>query len=229
MVELIEFLKSTVGMDLLGLALLILAFDYVKTGISGRTKGLLKVMGIALVAYAALSYSGVQFTLDENQPAATVSGFDVIGSDSHSYITVDQEGKSFTWNTAYDHTADAIVGADQATLTFSISRGLGTVGLVQTSTDVVSVSEVTNDTTDINTPILSKTGTQYNAIWTRSDGSTGIETITVTIAEDADGASVSLNLTLSQGAVRSMALYGTAIIHLDIAGQPWTVSVLEIG
>jgi hypothetical protein len=228
MTELVEFLKSTLGLGLLGLVCLIVGFGFVK-GISGRTKQLAKVAGIALVIFAAFSYMNVPITLTDSEPAATVSGFDVVGSESHSYVTVDQAGRTFTWSTAYDHTGEAIIGATQATFVFSITRALGTVGTTQVVADVTLIPDVTNTTTAVSASLISKTGLQYNAIWQRPDSTQAIQTVTATIGESSDGVLLTLNLTINGAAIRNMAQYEIQNINLIVAGEPWTVSVLQTG
>ena len=228
MTDLLEFLQTPLGAGLLGLALLVVGYGYFKLTMSERSKGVLKLLGIVLVAYAALTYMNIPITLEQEQPASVVGDFTVTGSEAHSYVTVDQTSRTFVWNTGYDWSGDAIEGATQATFSFAISRDLGTVGLVQTSAEVVSIPDVYNDTAQTSASLISKTGDQYNAVWTRSTG-TGIGSITITIAEDADGVSVSLNLTLCQAAIRNMDVFDFQVIHLDVAGQPWAIEVLLTG
>jgi hypothetical protein len=220
--DLLQFVQTPLGAGLLGLALLVVGYGYFKLTMSERSKGVLKLLGIVLVAYAALTYMNIPITIEQEPPASTISGFTVTGSEAHSYVTVDQASQTFVWNTGYDWSGDAIDGATQATFTFSIARDLGNVGLVQTGAEVVSIPDVYNDTAQTSASLISKTGTQYNAVWTRSTG-TGIESITITIAEDADGASVSLNLTLSQAAIRNMDAFDTQVIRL------WAIEVLSTG
>jgi hypothetical protein len=98
---------------------------------------------------------------------------------------------------------------------------------VQTYGDVTSIPSITNDTTAVSTPILSKTGDQYNAIWTRADATTAYDMITITIAETADGATVTLNMTLTLTAIESMHQYDSVDIGLSIGGEVWTVQVLD--
>lgn len=226
MTDLIEFLKTPIGAGLLGILLLAVGCGYFKLTMSERTKGFLKLLGIGCLAFTVLTYMGIPITIENNQPSTTVSDFTVTGSESHSYVTVNQDDKTFVWTTGYDWTGEQIEGATQATFTFSITRGLGIIGLVQTSANVATVPNVVNETTDVSASLISKSGEQYDAIWTRSSGS-GIGSITITIAEDADGALVSLNLTLNQAAVRNMDLYDTQVVRLDVAGQPWAIEVLQ--
>lgn len=229
MTDLIAFLQTPLGAILSGAAILTIALGYFKIGISERTKGILKLVGVLLIGYGLLSYMNIPITSDQGLPGSVIGSFNVVGSESHSYVVVNQDERVFTWTTAYDHSGDAIVGATQATFSFSISRGLGTVGLVQTSASVVSVPSVFNSTTETSSPLIRKTGNQYDAIWTRADSTSGVGSVTITIGSDSDGTTVSLNLTLGQAGVKSMNLYEIQSVRIEVAGQPWAINVLLTG
>jgi len=229
MIDIIEFLKTPMGAGLAGIALLAIGFNWIRLNLSKQARGLFKLFGAIALAFAVVVGFNIPITfLSPSQPASTLGDFDVVGSDAHSYIAIDQESQSFTWTTGYNHTSEAIVGATQATFSFSINRGLGTVGTVQTSATVTHIPEVSNSTSGVSASLISKSGSQYNAIWT-GPTTTGIETITVTIAEASDGIVLSLNMTLNQGAIKNMATYAVQTISLDVAGQPWTIGVLVTG
>lgn len=225
--ELQSFLTSVTGLAIIGLVLLLVGFDYLKFGISRGTRNICRVLGVLALAWAFLSYSGINLIGEEAAPPATsVGSYTVIGSESHSYVTVDNNAKTFTWTVMYNSTTSAIYGASAATLTFSVSRGLGTIGLAQTYGDVTNVPEVTNSTTSMNYGLLSKTGSDYNAIWTRADTTTAFDLVTITIAETADGAAVTLNMTLNPSAIGSMDQYDSQPIGVLVGGETWTVYVL---
>ena len=230
MTDLIEFLKTPVGAGLVGIVLIAIGMGMLKLKISPGTKALCKVLGVLALGYGLAVGFNIPITIGPtNEPGTTVSEFDVIGSESHSYVTVNQDDRTFVWNTAYDHTGDAIVGASQATLSFSITRALGNTGTVQTSASVVSIPDVTNSTTGLSSPVISKSGTQYNAIWQRPDGTQAIMSITATIGESSDGILLSLNLTLSPAGIKNMNLYDMEQISLNVAGESWAISILLTG
>ena len=161
------------------------------------------------------------------------------GSESSTWLTVDNDAQKFTWAVTYNFTAEDFTGVGGAAggagaasnseygeFTFQVDRGLGTVGLVQTYGDVLTVPSITNDTTGDSTPVLTKTNDQYNAIWTRADSTTAYDMITLTIAETADGVSATLNMTLSSTAIGSMDLYDSFNVSVYIGGETWTLQVL---
>jgi hypothetical protein len=91
---------------------------------------------------------------------------------------------------------------------------------------VKTVPSVTNQSTGTSYALLTKSNDQFNALWTRADASTAYNMVTLTIAETADGAVVTLNMTLSSSAIGSMIQYGVQNIVIDIGGQTWTCQVL---
>jgi hypothetical protein len=225
--ELMTFVTSVTGLAIIGFVALMIGFDYLKFGISKTTRSLCRVIGVCAIGLAFLTYSGISLIgEDQAPPATTVGTFDVTGSESHSYVTVNNDAKTFTWEVQYNSTTSAIYGANAATFTFSISRGLGTVGLAQTYGEVTSVPVVSNSTSGVNYNVLTKTGEDYNALWTRADATTAYEMVTVTIAETADGAVVTLNMTLNPGAIGSMDQYESLPIGVMIGGETWTVYLL---
>ena len=228
--DLIEFLKTPVGAGLVGIVLIAIGMGMLKLKISPGTKALCKVLGVLALGYGLAVGLNIPITIGPtNGPATTVSEFDVLGSESHSYVTVDQSGRTFVWTTGYDHSGDTITGPSQATFSFSITRALGNTGTVQTSASVVSIPDVTNSTTGLSSPVISKSGTQYNAIWQRPDGTQAIMSITATIGESSDGILLSLNLTLSPAGVKNMSLYDMEQISLNVAGESWAISILLTG
>jgi hypothetical protein len=74
--------------------------------------------------------------------------------------------------------------------------------------------------------LLTKTNDQYNAIWTRADASTAYKMITITIAETANGATVTLNMTLNGDAIKSLDQYDAVNLGILIGGETWTAQVL---
>jgi hypothetical protein len=213
----------------LGAFLVALGYGVIQ-GLSKKTQGFFRIAGIGCIVFAILSYSGVSIFGGEEAPPAEITGdaFEVTGSESHSYLTVDNAAKTFTWAVYYNSSTQTIVGASQATLNFSIDRGLGTVGLVQTYADVASVPSITNSTSDLSYSILGKTGDQYNAIWTRLGGTTAYEFITLTIPETSDGVTASLNVTLNPAAVGSMDVYDTTNVGITIGGEHWILLVMLV-
>jgi hypothetical protein len=234
------WLTSQIGMFVVGILLLLIGYGYFKLGFSAKSLKLLRIGGLILTVLAVLSYAGINlFAAEEAPPATSVGSFDVTGTDSMSWITVDNNAQLITWAVTYNYTAGDFSGVGTAAggagaqsnsqyclVSFTVDRGLGTVGLVQTYGDVTSVPSITNGTTGVSTPVLTKTNDQYNAIWTRADATTAFEMITITIAETADGAVVTLNMTLAATAVHSMSQYDTANIGILIGGETWTAQVL---
>jgi hypothetical protein len=212
----------------IGIGLLALGLGAIELGISKKGKNFLKLGGIGLVAWAVLSWSGISLVGEEGPPPSSVAeDFTVTATESLAQLTVDSAGQTITWAAQYNYTSAAFISNTQYfQVVFTVERGLGTVGLVQTSGDVVSVPSVYNSTTGQDYPLLTKTGDQYNAIWTRADATTSYELVTITIGEAVDGVAVTLNMTLSGGAVGSMDLYDSQTITLSIGSQTWTVQVL---
>ena len=226
--DLISWATSQVGAFIIGVVLLLVGYSYFKLGLSSKTLKLFRVVGIIAVAYAILSWAGISlFGAQEAPPATSVGSFDVTATDSMSWITIDNNAQLVTWAVTFNYTSGAFGGNTQyCQVHFHVDRGLGTVGLVQTYGDVTSVPSITNGTTGQSYPLLTKTNDQYNAIWTRADGTTAYKMVTITIAEDANGAVVTLNMTLAANAVQAMHQYDTADIGVMIGGQSWTVQVL---
>jgi len=234
------WITSQVGAFIIGLALLLIGFGYLKLGFTLKTLKLVKIVGVLFVAYAVLSYAGINlFGTEEAAPATSVGTFEVTGSDAQAWITVDNNQQLVTWAVTYNWTAGAFTGVGGAdglagaatqtqfcTISYQVDRGLGTVGLVQTYGDVSSIPSITNDTTGISYPLLTKTNDQYNAIWTRADASTAFKMVTITVDEDHDGEAVSVNMTLNGDAIKSMDQYDAVNISILIGGETWTVQVL---
>jgi len=226
----IAWLSSQIGMFVVGALLLLIGYGYFKMGFSLRTLKLARIAGFILVVLAVLSYAGINlFSTTEQAPASTVGSFDVSATDALSQITVDNEAQTITWAIGIgNYSTPAFVANSQyCQVTFTVDRGLGTVGLVQTYADVTSVPSITNGTTGVSTPVLTKTNDQYNAIWTRTDGTTAYDMITLTIAETADGVNVILNMTASLTALESMHQYDVVTIGLSVGGEVWTVQLLD--
>ena len=238
--DVISWATSQIGAFIIGVVLLLVGYSYFKIGLGAKTLKLLRVIGIVALAYAVFSWAGISLLgTEEAPPASTVGSFDVTASDAQTWITVDNNAQTITWAVTYNYTAgdfsgvggaDGLAGAPSKSqwcgVTFSVDRGLGTVGLVQTYGEVTSVPSITNGTTGVSTPTLTKTNDQYNAIWTRADATTAFEMVTITIAETADGAVVTLNMTLAATAVHSMSQYDTANIGISIGGETWTAQIL---
>lgn len=236
----IAWLGTQVGAGIAGIALLLLAAGYLWIKPSAKMKKLLQVAGVCFVGYAVLSYLGIWAVGTEDQaPATTVGSFDVVGAESSTWLTVDNNAQSFTWAVTYNYTAgdftgvggaDGLGGDESNTeygeFTFTVDRGLGTVGLVQTYGDVLTIPSITNDTTGDSTPVVTKTNDQYNTIWTREDGSTSYDMVTLTIAETDDGVIAVLNITLSTSAIGSMDQYDAFNMSVYIGGETWTIQVL---
>jgi len=232
----IAWLGTQVGAFIFGAALLFLGFGYIRLRLSAKLLKLLKFAGAIFVGYALLSYLGIwAIGAEESAPATTVGSFDVTGAESSTWLTVDNNAQAFTWAVIYNYTGEDFtnaVGAGRHTNTqygefsFTVDRGLGTVGLVQTYGDVMSIPSISNDTTGESTPVLTKTNDQYNAIWERADGTTAYDMITLTIAETDDGVTATLNMTLSSTAIGSMDVYDSFNISVYIGGETWTIQVL---
>lgn len=238
--DIISWATTQVGAFIIGVVLLLFGFSYIKVGLRAQTRKLLKFAGVIAVGYAVLSYAGLwAISAEEAAPVTTVGAYDVTASESMAWLTVDNNAQIVTWAVTYNYTAgdfSGVGGADggagaqsqsqYALIQFNVDRGLGTVGLVQTYGEVTSIPSITNDTTGTSYAVLTQSNDQYNALWNRSDGSTAYEMITITIAETADGAIVSLNMTLASNAIGSMDQYDTFNIGVVIGGESWTVQVL---
>lgn len=236
----IAWLGSQAGSFIVGVVLLLIGFSYIKLGLQSKTLKLFKLVGVAFVAYAALSYAGISlFAAEEAPPATSVGSFEITGSDAQTWITVDNNNQLITWAVTYNWTAGDFSGvggpaggagaasqSQYCTVTFQVDRGLGTIGLVQTYGDVTGIPSVTNDTTGISYPLLTKTNDQYNAIWTRSDATTAYVMVTITVDADHDGETVSLNMTLNGDAIKSMNQYDAVNIGMTIGGETWSAQVL---
>jgi hypothetical protein len=212
----------------LGVFLLALGMGVV-AGLSKKSQSFFKLIGIAVIAFGIMSWSGISIFGEEQAPTQSVTGtFDVTATESLAQLTVDNEAQTITWAVSIsNYSTPAFTSNSQyLQVVFSVSRGLGTVGLVQTYGDVTSVPSVTNGTTGVSTPVLTKTGDQYNAIWTRADLTTAYDMITLTIAETADGITVTLNMTASLTALSSMSHFETQNIGLSIGGEVWTVQMI---
>lgn len=228
--DLWAFVTSTVGMFVIGLFFVGLWRGWWLKSTTKEQKKLSSWIGVPLVCIALLSYAGINvFVTEEAAPAGTVGAFEVTATESLTQLTVDNNANLITWAVDIgNYSTPAFVSNCQYfSVAFTVDRGLGTVGLVQTYGDVTSIPSITNDTTAVSTPILSKTGDQYNAIWTRADATTAYDMITITIAEDADGATVTLNMTLTLTAIESMHQYDSVNIGLMVGGEVWTVQVLD--
>ena len=213
-----------------GVVCLVIGFGVFEFGLPKKSQAFFKLIGVVMAGYAVLSLAGISLIAEEQAPPASVVGeFNVIASESLNHLTVDNNAKTINWaiNIGSYSTPAFVSNCQYFQVIFSIDRGLGTVGLVQTYGDVTTVPSVTNDTTSVSTPILTKTGDQYNAIWTRADATTVYDMVTLTIAEDDDGVTVTLNMTASLTAVQSMHQYDVVNIGLMIGGEVWTVSVLD--
>ena len=236
----IAWLFTQVGAFVTGMVLLAFGLGWIKLGFSAKTRNLMKWVGVIFVGYAAASYLGIMaIGTEETAPATTVGSFDVVGSESSTWLTVDNNAQMFTWAVTYNYTAGDFTGVGGADglggdasnteygeFTFTVDRGLGTVGLVQTYGDVLTIPSITNDTTGDSTPVVTKTNDQFNTIWTREDGSTAYDMITLTIAETDDGVIAVLNVTLSTSAVGSMDQYDSFNLSVYIGGETWTIQVL---
>ncbi len=233
------WITSQIGMFIVGVLLLLVGYGYFKMGLSAKTLKLSRFAGIILVVLALLSYAGINlFAAEEAPPASTVGSFEVTATESTVQLTVDNEANLITWAIQANYTSGAFCTGVPATesndnteflsVAFTVDRGLGTVGLVQTYADVTSIPSITNDTTGTSYGLLTKTSDQYNAIWTRSDATSAYDMITLTIAETADGVTVTLNMTASISALLSMHQYDTVNIGIMIGGEVWTVQVLAV-
>ena len=236
--DLWAWVTSTVGLATIGIALILLGYRVFDLGWTAKGLKRAKMIGILFIAGAvALNYGVFSLTSTEAPPATSVGSFDVTCADSSTWITEDNNAHTITWAATYNYTAGDFsywngVGAAYQTnsqygqVVFTVQRGLGTVGLVQTYGQVKTVPSVTNSSTGTSYALLTKSNDQFNALWTRADASTAYNMVTLTIAETADGAVVTLNMTLSSNAIGSMIQYGVQDIVIDIGGQTWTCQVL---
>jgi len=238
--ELWAWLTSATGLFVIGALAALVGWKYIKTGWGSQTLKLLKVVGVVAIGAAVANVAGISLIgTEEAPPATTVGSFEVTGTESMSWITLDNNLQTITWAVTWNWTAGDFSGvggpaggagaqsnSQYCQVAFNVDRGLGTVGLVQTYGDVNSVPSVTNQTTGISYPLLTKTNDQYNALWTRSDASTAYKMVTITVDEDHDGEAVTLNMTLNGDCIKSMDQYDAVNIGILIGGETWTVQVL---
>jgi hypothetical protein len=226
--DLWAFITSTTGLVLLGLAIALIGYGYIELGWTGRSKRMCRFIGVAMVALGVLSWAGIPLLGEEEAPTQeTVGSFTVTGSESESFVSLDQVAKKFVIAVNFSDGGDTFNGGTgEFDVNFTVQRGLGTVGLVQTYGDVKTIPSVTASSGD-SYPIISKTSDQYNADWTRADLTTANKMVTITIAEDADGAEVMLTITLNADAVAEMDQYEAVDIGVLIGGENWTIEVLK--
>jgi hypothetical protein len=221
------FITSALGMFLIGLALALVGWNYIPNRLSVKTKRASKFFGVILVVAAIATYSGISiFGEDTSAPASSVGTFVVNGSEAESHVTLDQVAKKFVVAATFDTSdADFTDNTGLFNVTFTVQRGLGTVGLVQTYGDVSSIPSV-SDTTGTAYPVIAKSSDQYSATWTRADDTTANKMVTLTIAEDADGVEVSLQIQLNAEAFAQMDQYDTETIGITIGGENWSIVCL---
>ncbi len=240
--DLWAWITSTVGLATIGVVLILLGYRVFDLGWTAKGLKRAKMIGILFIAGAvALNYGVFSLTSTEAPPATSVGSFEVTVADSMSWVTEDNNAHTITWAAVYNYTAgdfsySGTVGSSPTygqqsntqycQVVFTVQRGLGTVGLVQTYGQVKTVPSVANQSTGTSYALLTKSNDQFNALWTRADASTAYNMVTLTIAETADGAVVTLNMTLAASAVGSMVQYGVQDIVIDIGGQTWTCQVL---
>ena len=235
--DLWAWVTSTIGLATIGVALILLGYRVFDLGWTAKGLKRAKMIGILFIAGAvALNYGVFSLAGPEAPPATSVGSFDVTCADSSTWITEDNNAHTITWAATYNYTAGDFsywtsgaayqTNSQYGQVVFTVQRGLGTVGLVQTYGQVKTVPSVTNQSTGTSYALLTKSNDQFNAIWTRADASTAYNMVTLTIAETADGAVVTLNMTLAANAIGSMVQYGVQNIVIDIGGQTWTVQVL---
>jgi hypothetical protein len=238
--DLWAWVTSAVGLAAIGIILILLGYRVFDLGWTAKGLKRSKMIGVLLIAAAiAVNYGVFSLNAQQAPPATSVGSFDVTVADSMGWVTENNNDHTITWAVTYNYTAGDFSGVGTAAggagaqsnsqycqVVFTVQRGLGTVGLVQTYGDVKSVPSVVNQTTGTSYDLLTKTSSQFNALWTRADASTAYNMVTLTIAETADGAVVTLNMTLAASAVGSMIQYAVQPILIDIGGQTWTCEVL---
>jgi len=232
--DLWAWVTSAVGLAVIGIVLILLGYRVFDLGWTAKGLKRAKMLGVLLVALAiAINYGVFSLAPSAAPPATSVGTFDVTVADSSAWITEDNNAHTITWAATYNYTSGSFTdnlgyatNTEYCQVVFTVQRGLGTVGLVQTYGNVKSVPSVTNQSTGTSYALLTKSNDQFNALWTRADASTAYNMVTLTIAETADGAVVTLNMTLSSSAVGSMVQYDVQNIVIDIGGQTWTCQVL---
>ncbi len=225
--DIIGWAESATGAFIIGVVFLLIAYRYIPNSMKVKTLGLFKLVGIVAIAWALLSVAGIQLFATTSAPAASVGAFTVTATDNQAWMSEDNNAHTLTWAVVHNYSDPTYAQASNTGVVyFNIQRGLGSVGLVQTYSDVTTVPSVTNGTTGVVYPLLTQTGGQYNAIWNRTDGSSAYKTLTTTIAETADGAIVTLTMTLSTSALQAMPLFGSQHIALHVGGQTWDMTVM---
>lgn len=214
----------------IGVFLIMLGTLGIEFGVGRKARQALKLVGVVIVAYAAMSLAGVSLIGPAEQPPAQTVGdeFTVTATESMSHLTVDNTGHIITWAVQYDYASQVFTsGTQYFQAIFEIEKGIGTVGLVQTSGDVTVIPDVMNETTGDSYPVLSKIGgDQYAALWTRADSTFAYETITVTLGEAVNGVALTLNMSLNSGAIGSMSQFESKTVIVSVGGVDWQVQVL---
>jgi hypothetical protein len=225
--DIVAWLTSTTGLLVVGILFLLIGYGYLFQGAKVKTKGLLRMLGFVLAFFGVMGMLGIQiFATDEAPAASTVGSFEVTATESSSWLSIDQNAKKVVVAMAFDISDDDFTGnTEYVEVTFTVQRGLGTVGLVQTYGDVSSIPSVSSDTGD-SYPIILKNDDLYEADWEREDASTANKMVTLTIAEDDDGVEAILNITLNSDAVAEMDAYDSEDITVTIGGQTWTIQCL---
>lgn len=225
--DFVAWLTSTTGLLVVGILCLLIGYGYLMQGMKAKSKGLLRMLGFVLAFFGVAGMLGIQVLgTDEAPTASTAGSFEVTASESSGWLSVDQNARKVVVAMAFDISDDDITGnTEYVEVTFTVQRGLGTVGLVQTYGDVTGIPSVSSDTGQ-SYPIITKTNDLYDADWTREDDSVANKMVTLTIAEDDDGVEAVLNITLNSDAVAEMDQYDSVDITVVIGGQSWTIQCL---
>ena len=221
------FVGSAMGSGLIALFFLLvwqkMLFPDVKENSRRWAKGFTFVF--ALICVAALL--GVPLISSSTAPPAQTAGsYSVTASDAQAWTSEDNAAHTITVATAFDYTNNTFTGGTGTVIVqFAILRGIGTVGLVQTSVDVSNIPTVTGSN-GLSHPMIVETLGLYSATWNQSGVGSANMMMTVNLAETQSGAIVTLTAVLDPAAMHVQLKYATQHIGLTIAGQSWDMVVL---
>ena len=221
------FLLSATGAGLVAAFCLLVAYRYLFPDVKENTRRWSKGIGFIFALICTASLLGVPLLSTSTAPASTAGSYTVTASDALAYISEDNAQHTVTVAMNYNYAGAGSFNSSTSAVVvqFNIIRGLGTIGLVQTSIAVTSIPTITG-VNGIAHPIVATSSGLPAATWNQSGVGSANSMMTVNIGESASGAIVTLTMTLDAGAVHVMEQYDSMNIGLSVAGQSWTVVCL---
>lgn len=224
---LLTFLGSATGAGLVAAFLLLVAYRYLFPDVKENTRRWAKGLGFIFALICAAALLGVPLLSSSTAPPAQTAGsYTVTASDALAYVSEDNAQHTVTVAMNYNFATSTFNSSTNTVVVqFNIIRGLGNIGLVQTSVAVSSIPTITG-INGIAHPIVATSSGLPAATWNQSGVGSANSMMTVNIAETASGAVLTLTMTIDNGAVHVMKLYDSMAIGLSVAGQSWTVNCL---